>query len=175
MTVWTRDAAGRSDVLRRTLNHNRAAFVRNHAPSAQLGTDRAGREAGNATIRPLHACSRTPRGIAAPPRRANDSWLCAVLHQEPSPTSAEGNRKRQPSDGPFSWVLGDGVEQPHIERHLFGTGHLVRNWGRIGGLSTRCVRACRLNRDVEFRLTDAGVPTWRPGCGWPPGPFSECF
>jgi hypothetical protein len=25
-------------------------------------------------------------------REENDSWLCMVLHEEPSPTSAEGNR-----------------------------------------------------------------------------------
>ena len=27
-------------------------------------------------------------------REGNDSWLCVVLHQEPSPTVAEGNRMK---------------------------------------------------------------------------------
>jgi hypothetical protein len=39
--------------------------------------------------------------------------------------------------------------------------------------SPRLAMRSRLNRGAGAPFTGAAAPTWRPGCGWPPGPFSE--
>jgi hypothetical protein len=61
----------------------------------------------------------------------------------------------------LEWLLGQEASSP-----------VSQDRSGLAG-TRRAVQACRLSRSAGFSFTDASAPTWRPGCGWPPGPFSE--